>query len=145
MAGFKEETRQIGPHTVKVTQLAAKEGRPLLWRLGQIGGASLGALMGPKSGKATIGAAAVQGLLSGVEWSVVEEIADVLGSKSECTSSEGMTIKLDKPAMRDTAFGVRYLDYFEWLALAIEVNYKDFFTELVARIGAKPAEASPSP
>ena len=146
-AGRKREPRMIGEYEFTMTQLLAKDGRPLLWKLGQIAAPILDQLLSrAKNGgaKAAAGTAAIRALLNGVEFDLVEEFADKFGKNCKAKSSAGVELDMGTPALRDAVFGTRYLDYFEWIAFGIEVNFADFFREGLERLGKTKADTEAS-
>lgn len=153
MPGERQETREIGGREVTVKSLKMGPGRELLVRIFGVafpaiadalrGGADMRALAGGARLSAVIGT-----LLGGVggrlDNALVDHVAHTLGAVSTA-KLDGAQLSLATEVMRDTVFDGDYMAFFEWLAFALEVQYRDFFGGLQARTKAAMGAKAPSP
>jgi len=151
------KSKQIGSFTYKVRQLADPAGSKLLNRLTRILTAVLGAgLKGLPENAGGIGLAdlttqaigdAIIALSANVADDDMQFICATLGSETQFCAAEGGTWF---PLTSDNAhWSGRYLQKYQWLVFALEVNYADFLggNETISRVSAmlQSAQKSRSP
>ncbi len=135
MPGFVAESREIGGKTFTVKKLSFGKGQPLLVKLL--------AAAGPVLAKATGDRTQAMALLgSSLSNELIDECANTLGAVSSVKIDSVEFPSLEKSGIRDSVFDGDYLSFFEWLAFALEVQYRDFFLGLLARAGQSQPAAS---
>jgi hypothetical protein len=141
MPGFVPEKRTIGGREFTVGKLSFADGQEMLVRVMGV----VAPLLGEGAKAAGNGPAMMAGMLAmlgtRLDNAMLEFIAEKLGAISTVKTG-AIEFKLDKPALRESAFDGDYLSYFEWLAFGLEVQYRDFFVGLLARLGQSTTEAS---
>ncbi len=148
MTGFVSKSKQIGAHEITVRRLDMSKGRALLVRLASVIAPALGDAISKGADLRSvakiaqgdvIGGSLLRGLGDRFDDATIEYVAHTLGTVSEAKNEAGVVLKLEKSDMRDMVFNGDYLAFFEWLAFGLEVQYRDFFQGLVARVaGAQP-------
>lgn len=135
---IQTEEKLIGEHTYFVTQLGALQGRKLLRRLVAIAGPALAELVkelppASKDGRgfdlgalnlSTVGAA-VEALTERMTEEELEHVCNVLAARTEVQLDPERRVPLQ--SIFDVHFAGRYSAMFQWLAFALEVNFRDFF------------------
>jgi hypothetical protein len=152
---MQSETKTIGSTEYEVTQLPSGRGRKLLLRLVRIVGPAVGELLkGGEAGTATLASVSAEGLSA-----AVGELAARLGEDDfeyavkELASSTKVRVDggglVPLASVLDLHFAGAYGEMLSWLAFALEVNFRSFFSglgSLVApTLGAKAKSQSPSP
>mgnify|MGYP001564454346 CR=1 FL=1 len=141
---LETKERQIGDrgYTYHVTELPAKKGRALLVRLIKTLGPVFGQLvsdMKPADPKVKAGAlSAINGqsisralseLAGRLTEADLEHVCQVLGEHSEVSDEENPDHRKKlTPGAQEFHFAGRYLEMFEWIGFALEVNFSDFFS-----------------
>jgi hypothetical protein len=135
---FKTEERVIGGLTYKVSQLGAIKGREAFLRLFKC----LGPMAGTLANKGEVDlATALQRL---------EMTAGDLAYFCDLFAEKTFVVLEDKRAPRldnvfDTYFAGKYLDMVQWLAFAVEVNFRDFWGAAKERAAAAAPPSEPMP
>jgi hypothetical protein len=143
---LKSETRSIGGNEYTVTQLGAARGREILRRIMKVAGPAMEAAArvvatGESGGKAT---AIVRGLGKVVETLSEEDLSLFC---SEFGRASTVRLGGKSPSVGDVFevhFAGNYLEMCEWLAFCLEVNYRSFFTGIVAKLGGEAQPQSPA-
>jgi hypothetical protein len=132
----KSDTRTIGEHTYRVTQLTALKSRALFVRLVKLLGPAVVTVIG--SG-VNVNRAQLGGLLSELFTRLSDDelayFCNVLGACTEVLGPGGAVV-IDSPAMIDVHFAGRLLDMFKWLRFALEVQFSDFLSAAKATLAA---------
>lgn len=133
MAAFKQESKLIGQHTYKVTQLDALKGRRAFTRLVKLLGPAF-ASMGDGDDDAKV-ARGISALVDRMSEDDVDYFCDVF---AELTEVSGGSYKKASPQL-DTVFATHFAgNYFEltqWLIFAMKVNFSSFFGGAGALLG----------
>lgn len=139
------QAREIAGVTYVVTQLGAKAGLRTLARVTKL----LGPVAAGAGGGSMMGAIveAVQRLDPNELIVLVEELEPTTKIEKAIQSSGAKSIAV--PLDVDSHFAGKVGPMLEWIAFVLEVNYADFFGEIVGKLGAATeairAVASPSP
>lgn len=143
MPAFKVESKRIGAHDYKVTQLNAVTGRRVFTRLFKLVGPAMAKTEGRKGDDAL--AAAMTGLLEHLSEDDVDYFCDVF---SAVTSVSGGAYSKAAPQLADvflSHFAGEYLAMMQWLAFCMQVNFRSFFAGAGRAIGQLVASDSSSP
>lgn len=140
----KAQTRTIGDDVYRVHPVAFGVGRKALIKLVKIVAPMLAAASAPGTKDDKI-AALLTALPESLSEDDVEYFADVMGAASWIDHADGRQQALVKQN-RELLFGHKYLEFFQWLGFALEVNYAPFFSGVKdALAGFIPAVETPTP
>lgn len=144
---LQSQTRKIGEHTYRVTQLGSEPGQRLYFRLIKLVGPSLAEVLkqwrGEKKVNSGSAAAALTELMSSLDYSMWREFVDTFAEATDVLSDDGkrsgtlVELGINKP--KGLAFAGHYGHLMKWLAFSLEVNYASFFDELGLADLASPA------
>jgi hypothetical protein len=132
------QKKKIGPYEYRVTQLDALAGRALFIRLAKIAGPAFGSFDAKNPQKSI---ADVFGkVAAGLSEEDLTVFCDVLGRSTEVAGGE---YSERSPQLNDVFalhFAGKYLEMFQWLAFALEVNFGSFFKHA---LGSGAADKAP--
>lgn len=154
MPGFEAKSKEIGGKHFSI--------KPMPWKKNREGLLKILAVVAPSLGEAIARGASVTALLGSSR--VASMLGDMLASLparldeattqwfenefGACTLAKigdvNVELKLDTDANRAMTFeSLGVMAWFEWMALALEVNYGGFFAEALAALGksAQPSQA----
>jgi len=123
---LETKSKKIGQYDYRVTQLDALSGRKLFIRLAKIAGPALGEF-DTKDAQKSI-AAVLGKIAASLSDEDMDAFCDVLAKTTEVAGGE---YNQRSPQLADVFalhFAGKYLEMFQWLAFALEVNFGDFFS-----------------
>lgn len=124
----KTDTRQIGEHKYRVTQLPGLKARELFTRIVRLIGPAAAAAVGSGRGLSRFDLGELFGsLTSRITDDELGHFCTVLGECTELLGSNGAATKLDT-TLQDVHFAGELLNMFKWLQFALEVNFADFLS-----------------
>lgn len=152
------ETREkkIGPHTYRVTQLGAKQGRSMLVRLVKICGPGLGSFVGGIGrGASSVDSALALGAGDAIHDLTTRLREDEIGALMDEFALQTVVVQSAEIELRlsdvfDDHFAGRYDAMLAWTRFCLEVNFASFFGASSAPSGSlaklwKMLSALPSP
>lgn len=139
---FKVESKRIGVHDYKVTQLDAVTGRRVFTRLVKLIGPSLAKLEG--GGEAKLGAALAE-LLGQLDEQSVDYFCDTFGAVTEVSGGQYGKAAPQLDTVFVTHFAGEYLAMTQWLIFCMKVNFSSFFAGAGLLVGQLAASGSSSP
>lgn len=125
MAGLKNETRQIGSYSYKVTALNALDGRKAFVRLVKLVGPAISAFGAGNSNDDLL--KGLSTFASNLDEADFEFFCNKFSPVTDVSGGElgEQPRTLEKVFM--THFSANYFEMCEWLAFAFEVNFSSFF------------------
>lgn len=136
------ETKQktIGEHTYETEQLHMVDAKRVLLLLTKKLGPGLGKLLAAKLGGSVVSSNAlsegITQLVEGVDEKSIEALQETFGKASKVVFDDGRMPVMTIQFQNTHFYGGNMVEFFEWIAWCIEVNYQDFFNKLAQ----KPAE-----
>jgi hypothetical protein len=126
-AGFRQEEKDIGEYRYRVTQLDTLTGIDVAARLVTKFGSAL------RDGNSDNTFQAVGAIAEKLTAEEIKYYVNLFASRTEVIFPDGR-----EPYLKDILaihFAGRYGDLVEWLHFCFEVNFRDFFDKIRARIG----------
>ena len=149
---METQTRHIGDHNYRISQLSTKPGRRLLTRLFGIISPTMAKLVGDSQvkGKAfKLSELTAAGLGSAIETlgAVIKEedldhFCDVLAEQTLLQTGPDKWVPL--ASVMEVHFAGKYDELLQWLFASLEVNYSSFFAKLGSGSGGTPAAGAPA-
>jgi hypothetical protein len=148
MPGFSSEERLLGRFKYKVTQVGHRDALDLLSRLGRIVSPALKSNLTKASKDGGALFEGLRDLVSQIDDAQINHFAKVLGKKTLVFTNPAkpeFSISLEADGHRDELYPPDHLlEFFEWLAFALEVNFSTFFVGAGSRLGLLSPKAKAS-
>jgi len=128
---LETKTKIIGSTEYEVTQLPFLQARKVMLTLTNKLGPGIGQVLAASPNINDINVAVgVEKLSENLDEATLVSITDTFGPTSRVFLEDGRKPYLTKENLNSHFKGGNMLEYFQWLAFCVEVNFSDFFKEL---------------
>lgn len=143
---FKQESKRIGAHDYKVTQLDAVKGRRAFVRLAKFVGPAMVKLEGSGTPDERVGQAIVA-FLADLSEADLDYFCDTFAAVTEVSAGKYGAAAPQLDSVFSVHFAGDYLSMTQWLVFCFKLNFSSFFAgagALVAQVGASDSSSPPA-